>query len=796
MSGRRFLLYRTIALTVIPTLFLLAIETGLRMSGAGYPTTFTVASMTGGVKAFRDNASFAWQFFPRAIARAPWSFSIPVLKGEKSYRIFVLGASAAQGDPEPTYGFGRILELMLEDRFPGVDFEVVNSTITAANSHVVLKIAEDLALRQPDLFIVYLGNNEVVGPYGAGTVFAPISGKLWLIRAGIFVRSTRIGQLMESLLDQIGGEQDALKSWRGMEMFLDKQVRVDDPNLKKVYGHFRENLNDIIDVAREAGAGVVLSTVGVNVRDSAPFASLHRSDLAEGAKEEWDRLYHAGIALETDGEFRPAIAKYLAAARLDETFADLQYRLGRCNLALGREEEARRRYTLALEFDTLRFRADARMNEIIRSSATSGREGVYLVDAATSLEEISSSSVPGNDLFYEHVHLNFKGNYFLARDIFMKVEEILPEWVAREDSGNRMPNLTASSRRLALTSHDKHRIATDVLQRLSKPPFTNQLDHDEQVLRQEEEVASLATASSPAARRKIEAEYRRAIEQWDSDPWLRYNFADFLASQRDHLGAAEQLRLVTRYLPHYYRAYEKLAAALIQQRRFEEALVQCRKALEVNPDFYTASYTMAFAYSQLGRVEEAIGIYQELLVMNSAPELELYNELGRLMVRQRDFERAASTFQEGIRRNEDPESNQLPDLYFNLSQALKKLGRTDEASRALEKAAVGYTRELEASPKSAGGHFALGSVFAEMRDFEQAAEHFAQAVNLNPADAANHMNLVKSLEARGLLDEAIEASGQAMRVMARFERPKEASSFEAYGEFLEKKRWRLRQGRR
>jgi tetratricopeptide (TPR) repeat protein len=796
MSARRLFIYRMVAVIAIPALLFLALEVGLRMTGAGYSAAFTVASRTQGEATFRENESFAWQFFPRTIARAPFSFVLPAVKGERTYRIFVLGASAAQGDPEPAYGFSRILQVMLEHRFPVVNFEVVNSTITATNSHVVLRIAQDLARRGPDLFIVYLGNNEVVGPYGAGTVFARLTGSLGLIRAGIHLKATRTGQLMESLMGQIGGEEDVLKTWRGMEMFLDKQVRADDPGLKRVYQHFRKNLRDIIDVARRSGAKVVLSTVGVNLSDSAPFASLHRPDLTEGERAEWDALYREGIDLEARGEFRSAMERYMAAGRLDETFADLQYRMGRCSLALGEDGEARRRYGLAREFDTLRFRADMEINEMIRTAAESEAEGVYLVDAVRSFEEISPSSIPGNEFFYEHVHLKFKGNYSLARSIFMKVEEILPEWVIRGDRGDPLPSEEASKRRLAFTGYDQHRIAVDVLQRMAKPPFTNQLDHDQKLLRQQEEVARLAESTSPTTHGQVEAEYRRAIEKWDSDPWLRYNFAVFLASRRDHSGAADQLRLVIQHLPHYYRAYEKLAAALIQQRKFEEALVQCRRALEIEPDFYTARYTMAFAYVQLGRLDRAMDVYRELLSVDLAPKSDMYNELGRLLVQQRDFEAAVDAFQEGIRLNEDPEGGTLSDLHFNLGHSLKKLGKGTEARQALEKAAVGYSRELEGNPRSSAAHFALGGVFVEMRDFERAAEHFSEAVDLDPGDPANQLNLIKSLEARGLLDEAIEASGQAVIVMSELDQPSQAAQFEAYRGSLQKKRQQTSQGRR
>jgi len=116
---------------------------------------------------------------------------------------------------------------MLSDRYPDVEFEVVNAGITAINSHVLLPIADSCASMDPDLFVVYLGNNEVVGPFGAGTVFNPAARSRALIRAGLAFRSTRLGQLFNSMLPSFGGTQ----SWRGMEMFLDQKVRADDEAL-------------------------------------------------------------------------------------------------------------------------------------------------------------------------------------------------------------------------------------------------------------------------------------------------------------------------------------------------------------------------------------------------------------------------------------------------------------------------------------------------------------------------------------------------------------------------------------
>ena len=60
-------------------------------------------------------------------------------------------------------------------------------------------------------------------------------------------------------------------------MFKDHQLRYDDPNRLRAYENFKQNLNDILRAGQDAGVPVILSTVGSNLKDCAPFASLHAS---------------------------------------------------------------------------------------------------------------------------------------------------------------------------------------------------------------------------------------------------------------------------------------------------------------------------------------------------------------------------------------------------------------------------------------------------------------------------------------------------------------------------------------
>ena len=55
--------------------------------------------------------------------------------------------------------------------------------MTAINSHAVLPIARECARHEGDLWIVYMGNNEMIGPFGAISVFGSQAPPLWYVAA-------------------------------------------------------------------------------------------------------------------------------------------------------------------------------------------------------------------------------------------------------------------------------------------------------------------------------------------------------------------------------------------------------------------------------------------------------------------------------------------------------------------------------------------------------------------------------------------------------------------------------------
>lgn len=517
-----------------PVLLLVLVEAVLRLCGVGASAAATRPCTDDGRPAYCDNQAFAAPFFPPGTYREPRPYVIPARKAPGTYRIFVMGESVAWGDPDPTYGFARYLEVMLRQRYPQTKFEVINTSITAINSHALLPMTRDLAQYQPDLFLIYTGSTEVVGPFGPRTVLTPWDLSLPAIRARIFFNSTRLGQLIAKISS--GSQKN---QWRGMEMFLNRQVQADSPQLKPVYENFAANLRDIAAVAHRAGAQVLISTVATNLKDCAPFASLHREDIRQDELSTWDQFVQRGAVLESTGSYAEALKLYLAAVEIDQQYAELQFRIARCLWALGDFAGAKERFVRAQDLDTLRFRADSKMNEVIRNLAAADAR-VRLVDAAAVFADESPHGVPGSELFYEHVHMNPRGNYVLARALFQQIAGMLPVALRETTAGSDVPSEEDCERLLAFTPYDRARVAGLILSKLERPPFTNQLNHSDEVQR----VKSDAQVSVDYG--EMVAEYQWAISQNPQDRLLRLNYG-FLLNRYDPAAAAQQFRAALPY---------------------------------------------------------------------------------------------------------------------------------------------------------------------------------------------------------------------------------------------------------
>lgn len=543
LSLRRKLLYAAILASVAAGLLLGGLELGLRLTGYGYSPHFARrATAADGTAIWRDNRWCTAPFFSPALVRRPLPFRLPDRKAPGTYRIFVLGSSAAMGDPEPSFSFARVLASMLRAAYPKNRFEVVNAAITAINSHVDRGIAGDCARLQPDLFVVYEGHNEVIGPFGPSGVFTPFLRGELAIRTAVALKSSRTGQLIAAAGRALAGQHGAPADWGGMQMFLQQEIPADDPRLDAVRAHFRANLLAIAAVAHRAGAHTLVCTVLTNQRDFAPFASLHRPGLSPADLASWQAHMAAAGKAQQAGDLAGAEAEFRTALALDDRYAETVFRLGQLALATGRDDEARPLLQRALDLDALRFRTDSTLNQTIRDLGTTGAPGLDVVDLATSLAARCPHGIPGDGLLYEHVHLTLRGAYEVASELFPRVAADLVRRGLVERVAAVPFDYGEARLRLGFTTYEQGMITQELLARFRAAPFTNQSDDGLRVQLFERRAAAAASIlERPDALPALKEIYRQALALAPDDWILARNAGAMFVARHDPADAVPLL---------------------------------------------------------------------------------------------------------------------------------------------------------------------------------------------------------------------------------------------------------------
>ncbi len=732
---------RLLAMIVSPVLFLALVEAVLSLAGYGHPKGFFIRWKVAGETLHLVNQHYCEHFVPKSLSRTPEPCALGP-KGDSTIRIFVLGSSAAYGDPEPAYGFCRQLEVLLNEHASGKSFEVVNAAVTAMNSHVARRIARDCASQKPDLFIVFMGNNEVVGPYGPPTLPASLYRSRRFINACITAKKeTRIGLLLKNISQAGTGKGHEENEWQGMESFLTGRIALDDPKLHDCYRHFRSNLDDILRTAQSCGAGVLLCTVPINTQSCAPFGSQHRMGLSADALAQWDRLFQEGRALEQAEDFAGALAAYEKAKQIDGWFADLVFCTGRCLAALGRTDEARRAFLAARDLDVLRFRADSMILKAIRETAQRWSEkGVRLLDLDADLEARTADHLLGDDFLVDHVHLDFRGNFLAALGAMRQIREMLPKAGLVEPKRSEDELLGVCRQRLLYDEHEAYRLSMVMYRRKTIPPFSGQLDHDVELAGLREELVRLRRVERGAT--KSEMVYVEAVRRRPLDTHLILRHGQFLMGVGRPRDATDLYRKALDAKPFDMRIRVALAQVLIQGSLRDDAIEVLTS--KQTPDRYTrkeALLSLGASCAQTGNIAQATAIYDELAKMDGKNLDVLVNQ-------------AAAALQRGdlpvMKHHLDRALDLAPDSVLavtNMGNYYARQGQPAEAQRW-------FARAVELDPQSPFAHIGLGIQSVRLKQMEKAAEHLTRTVALKPDFVEAHLLLAAIHDQAGRKDEA------------------------------------------
>ena len=185
-------------------------------------------------------------------------------KPENGYRIFSLGGSTTYGHPyQDNVSFSGWLRAFLEDGDPSRTWEVVNAGGISYASYRVCLLMEELSQYEPDLFIVYTGQNEFLE---RRTYPEFATAPRVALEMGAAVRHLRSYAVMRRAANKARTEM-------GTRSVLQPEVTAildhangpwayerDDALRDGVLNHFAYNLDRMAKIAAAAGARIIFVT--------------------------------------------------------------------------------------------------------------------------------------------------------------------------------------------------------------------------------------------------------------------------------------------------------------------------------------------------------------------------------------------------------------------------------------------------------------------------------------------------------------------------------------------------------
>lgn len=711
VSRTRRWLYRLFAALLAMLLAVVLTEVVARLVFDLPPATFFVAEERDGQTWITDNPVYGRTFQTPQHARAPAQNLFAAEKPDGTQRILVLGESAAMGFPSPEFGLARTLIAHLKRAYPGQTFDVIDGTMTLINSHLLREIAAEAMKFSPDAVVIYAGNNEFIGPYGAASIFGRAYSSLWMIRADRWLRtrSVLVRGLTGMLRDRAFRENPR---WMGLDHFQRTPVRLDDPVVRRVEQHFHANLHAIASKASSRGIPVVAITPAVHLRAWPPLYSFPPEGLRADTDERWRTLVKEAALLSSRQRWERALGRWQEAREIFPEHAETVYQIARCLEALGRYEEVRELDERACMLDGYRFRASSRMADAVREIAGS-IPSVRLIDARSALYPLDAQEP---EIFLEHVHFTMQGMDQLACLVVPGLSSAL-QHADGVSSAVTFEEITGDL--LFLPDH-LIEAQNSLQQFLEMEVFKGQTGYEERVKRaQSRQLAAEALAAEMTVD-DVLARLEKAREQAASPPWI----LDYLAGRTLHYRGSydEAAALFTSAVaakPNQPFHHQWLGFARYALGDFYAARAALEKGLGIYPFMHDGLNILGLSRYQLGDRAGARAAYQQVLTINPR-QGDAMNNLGYLEYEEGNLELALDLLGRAVRENPDS-----AEARFHLALALTRRGALPEASAELE-------RVVQARPDMARAWNAWGMALMQMGQAALADEKFTRALELDP----------------------------------------------------------------
>jgi len=613
----------------------------------------------------------------------------PAQKAAGTYRIFCVGGSTTFGRPyTDATSYCGWLRAFLQAADRARRWEVVNAGGISYASYRVAALMKELAGYEPDLFIVYTGQNEFLEQRMYGNM-ADLPQAI--LRMGSLAGRLRTYAVLKKLRARSASKQQAAAREQyilkgDVDPVLEHTVGPasyvrDDALRRQIIDHYVFNLHRIVGLAEAAGAELLFVTPAVNLKDMSPFKSVWAAKLAPEQRARCEQLYAQAVRQMKAGSSAAARRALLTVRGLDPRHAGVQYELGRLYFKRREYGKARAAFVRALDEDVCPLRILPEMQTAYAQVAA--QHGVPLVAFDTLLAESCrrqyQHDIAGREYFLDHVHPTIETHRFLALEL---LNHLIRRHVVRPgpDWGPaRIEKISAERTRAVDKTAHAQALAT-----LGKVfNWAGKFEESEKLLKRADRMMGgrdpevyYALGNSHASRGQDEQAvraYRTAIRLKSDHVSARNNLGNVLLRTGDVTGAIRCLEEGVRIAPNDADLRNTLALALAKNGKAKQAVQQYQRARELKPDDPKVRYNLGNTLGDLGRIDEAIASYRAALQLDARYARARYN-LGNMLAKQGKFDEAAAEYAQVLEL--EPGNTAVLN---NLGSALVELGKLEQA---------------------------------------------------------------------------------------------------------------------
>lgn len=456
LSPRKRLTFQVAALA-LPFLAFGLFEVGLRFAGYGgyLPMLQKVGRVEGGELVIADQGGAVSWFFAnptRAGLNELHTFLDP--KPTNTVRIFCVGESAMQGYPQPRHlASSAFLQAMLADAWTNRHVEVINLGTTAVASYPVLGIMSEALAFQPDLVVIYTGNNEFFGTYGVASA-GRAGSKPWMLRAHRFLHSLALVQALDRMFST--GDKDVDRTL--MErMMAEAYIGPNDWRRAAAANNLYHNVSEMIRRCKDRGIPVLVCTLPANERDLAPIGQDRLDHLSLEVQREVASLFTVAETRLRERDVPATIAALEKLLNLFPHHARAHFLLAKCLVQQGKSAEALNQFIAARDSDTMPWRPPVASQEAVARAA--GDHGAPICDLLGVFRQVSPNGVIGWELMDDHVHPTLSGQALIAVSILNSLTNFAGTLQVTGEERRNIAGWTNYARRLGENVYDRYAVA-------------------------------------------------------------------------------------------------------------------------------------------------------------------------------------------------------------------------------------------------------------------------------------------------------------------------------------------------